>query len=222
MMRSSRPVAPLDPKILRKRMVKEQLERRGITDPAVLAAMGAVPRHLFVQDALCGQAYDDRPLPIGHGQTISQPYIVAYMSQSLETAPGMRVLEVGTGSGYQAAVLAHMGCTVYTVERVRELYQATAALLRHIQLRSVYTKRDDGTLGMPEAAPFDRIIVTAGGPEVPPPLLAQLGEDGIMLIPVGDQPRRQRLLRLQKQRGMVRTEDLGDVVFVDLVGNHGW
>lgn len=221
-MRSSRPVSPLDPKIMRRRMVKEQLENRGITDPAVLAALGAVPRHLFVQEALYGQAYDDRPLPIGHGQTISQPYIVAYMSQSLETAPGMRVLEIGTGSGYQAAVLAHMGCTVYTVERVRELYQATAALLRHLQLRSVYTKRDDGTLGMPEAGPFDRIIVTAGGPEVPPPLLAQLNEGGIMLIPVGDQPRRQRLLRLHKQRGMVTSEDLGDVVFVDLVGNHGW
>lgn len=211
-----------DPKILRRRMVREQLQGRGITDAAVLAAMNAVPRHLFVQEAFRGQAYDDRPLPLGHGQTISQPFIVALMSQMLETQPGMRVLEVGTGSGYQAAVLAYMGCTVYTVERVRELYQATSALLRGMQLRSVYMKRDDGTLGMPEAAPFDRIIVTAGGPEVPPPLLAQLAEGGVMLIPVGEQQRRQRLLRLHKQHGTVTTEDLGDVVFVDLVGNHGW
>lgn len=222
MMSNTSPAFTLDPKILRKRMVREQLQNRGITDPAVLAAMGAVPRHLFVQEAFRGQAYDDRPLPIGQGQTISQPYIVAFMSQLLEVEPGVSVLEVGTGSGYQAAVLAHMGCRVYTVERVRELYQATAALLRQMQLRAVYTKRDDGTLGMPEAAPFDRIIVTAGGPEVPPPLLAQLAEGGIMLIPVGDQPRRQRLLRLHKQQGTVTSEDLGDVVFVDLVGNHGW
>lgn len=221
-MSNTSPAFTLDPKILRKRMVREQLQNRGITDPAVLAAMGAVPRHLFVQEAFRGQAYDDRPLPIGQGQTISQPYIVAFMSQLLEVEPGVSVLEVGTGSGYQAAVLAHMGCRVYTVERVRELYQATAALLRQMQLRAVYTKRDDGTLGMPEAAPFDRIIVTAGGPEVPPPLLAQLAEGGIMLIPVGDQPRRQRLLRLHKQQGTVTSEDLGDVVFVDLVGNHGW
>lgn len=222
MMSNTSPAFTLDPKILRKRMVREQLQNRGITDPAVLAAMAAVPRHLFVQEAFRGQAYDDRPLPIGQGQTISQPYIVAFMSQLLEVEPGVSVLEVGTGSGYQAAVLAHMGCRVYTVERVRELYQATAALLRQMQLRAVYTKRDDGTLGMPEAAPFDRIIVTAGGPEVPPPLLAQLAEGGIMLIPVGDQPRRQRLLRLHKQQGTVTSEDLGDVVFVDLVGNHGW
>ena len=222
MMRSSRPTPLLDPKILRKRMVNEQLVRRGISDPAVLAAMSNVPRHFFVQEAFRSQAYEDRPLPIGHGQTISQPYIVALMSQMLEVQPGMRVLEVGTGSGYQAVVLAHMGCTVYTVERVRELYQATSALLRHMRLRSVFMKRDDGTLGMAEAAPFDRIMVTAGGPEVPQPLLNQLAEGGILLIPVGERRREQRLLRVHKQRGSYSTEDLGDVAFVDLVGNHGW
>ena len=217
-----RPAAVLDPKILRRRMVQEQLVARGISDMAVLSAMGTVPRHLFVQEAFRGQAYDDRPLPIGHGQTISQPYIVALMSQMLEAAPGMRVLEVGTGSGYQAAVLAHMGCTVYTVERVRELYQATTLLLRDMRLRAVYMKRDDGTLGMPEAAPFDRIMVTAGGPEVPRPLLEQLSEDGVMLIPVGERKREQRLLRVRRQRTGFCTEDLGGVVFVDLVGSHGW
>ncbi len=150
-------------------MVREQLQARGISDPAVLQAMSIVPRHLFVQEALRVQAYEDTPLPIGYGQTISQPYIVALMSQLLEVEQGMRVLEIGTGSGYQAAVLASMGCTVFTVERMRELYQNTAVLLQQLGLRGIYMQRRDGTLGMPEAAPFDRIIVTAGGPEIPNP-----------------------------------------------------
>ena len=203
-------------------MVREQLEARGITDCGVLAAMGSVPRHLFVQEALRAQAYEDTPLPIGYGQTISQPYIVALMSQLLEARRGMRVLEIGTGSGYQAAVLASMGSVVFTVERLRELYQSTAPLLRQLGLRSIHMQRRDGTLGVPEAAPFDRIIVTAGGPEVPPPLVDQLDEGGILLIPVGSRPRTQRLLRLRKTQGRVSREDLGPVIFVDLVGDHGW
>lgn len=222
MIRSAQPPRAVDPRRLRERMVQEQLIRRGIQDPAVLEAMRAVPRHLFVQEALRAQAYEDTPLPIGYGQTISQPYIVARMSELLETQPGMRVLEIGTGSGYQAMVLAAMGCTVFTVERIRELYTATSALLRHLKPRGIHTKRDDGTLGMPEAAPFDRIIVTAGGPEVPLPLVEQIEDRGILVIPVGGQRRAQRLLRVRKEGGTVTTEDMGGVVFVDLVGNHGW
>lgn len=222
MIRPAQPSYTVDPKRLRERMVREQLERRGIQDPAVLAAMRIVPRHLFVQEALRAQAYEDTPLPIGYGQTISQPYIVALMSELLEVQPGMRVLEIGTGSGYQAMVLATMGCTVFTVERIRELYMATGALLRHLKPRGIHMKRDDGTLGMPEAAPFDRIIVTAGGPEVPLPLVSQLENHGVLLIPVGGKRRAQRLLRVRKEGEAVTTEDIGDVVFVDLVGNHGW
>lgn len=212
----------VDPRRLRSRMVREQLEARGISHPGVLAAMGEVPRHLFVQEALRAQAYEDTPLPIGYGQTISQPYIVALMSELLEADRGMRVLEVGTGSGYQAAVLAAMGCTVFTVERLRELYLSAAALLRQLGLRGIHMQRSDGTLGMPEAAPFERIIVTAGGPEIPRPLVDQLGEGGILLIPVGTRPRAQRLMRLRKEQGRIHSEDLGSVVFVDLVGDHGW
>ena len=212
----------VDPKRLRRRMVREQLEARGINNAEVLAAMGTVPRHLFVQEALRAQAYEDTPLPIGYGQTISQPYVVALMSQMLEVRRGMRVLEIGTGSGYQAAVLATMGCTVFTVERLRELYQHTGVLLQHMGLRGIHMQRRDGTLGMPEAAPFDRIIVTAGGPEVPRPLTDQLDEGGILLIPVGPRPRAQRLMRFRKEQGRMLGEDLGPAIFVDLVGDHGW
>ena len=197
-------------------MVRE-LAARGITDGRVLEAMSRIPRHLFVPEGLRSRAYEDCPLPIGYGQTISQPSTVALMSQMLETSPGMRVLEVGTGSGYQAAVLAAMGCTVYTVERLKELYQSARALLQQLDLRAIHMQRSDGTLGMPAAAPFDRIIVTAGGPQIPPPLLEQLAVDGIMLIPVGARPRTQRLTRIMRRQGRLCSEDLGPAVFVDLV-----
>lgn len=222
---SASSVPAVDPRRLRERMVDKveaRLRAQGIDGGAVLAAMRTVPRHLFVQEALRAQAYEDGPLPIGYGQTISQPYVVALMSAALGVQSGMRVLEIGTGSGYQAAVLAAMGCRVYTVERIRELYQATSALLRALGVRNVHMKREDGTLGMAEAAPFDRIIVTAGGPEVPKPLLAQLDDPGILVIPVGARKREQRLLRVHKQGGTSTVEDLGGVIFVDLVGNHGW
>lgn len=212
----------VDPKRSRLRMVREQLENRGITDAGVLDVMARVPRHLFVQEALRAQAYEDTSLPIGYGQTISQPYIVALMSQYLEVQKGARVLEIGTGSGYQAAVLAGMGCTVFTVERVRELHQNAVHLFRQMGLNGIHPERRDGTLGMPEAAPFDRIIVTAGGPEVPSPLVDQLDEGGILLIPVGDKRRVQRLVRVRKENGRTLREELDSVVFVDLVGNHGW
>lgn len=213
-------------------MVQEQLVERGITDPAVLHAMSVVPRHCFVQEALRAQAYEDTPLPIGYGQTISQPYIVARMSQLLEVRQGMRVLEIGTGSGYQAAVLAVMGCTVFTVERIRELYQSASVILRELGIRAIHMQRRDGTLGMPEAAPFDRILVTAGGPSVPRPLVEQLEMGGILLMPIGDKPRsllparsmtrQQRLVRVRKTGKTLMEEDFGAVDFVDLVGDHGW
>lgn len=211
----------LDPRRSRQRMVQE-LKRSGITDAAVLQAMAVVPRHLFVEEALRVQAYEDIRLPIGYGQTISQPSTVALMTQRLEAQPGMRVLEIGTGSGYQAAVLAVMGCRVYTIERIAELYHATRNLLQQLSLRAIYMVRGDGTLGLPAAAPFERIIVTAGGPEIPQPLLQQLAEGGILLIPVGDKPRTQRLLRVQRRAGRFLTENLGPANFVDLVGSHGW
>ena len=200
----------------------QELKRSGITDAAVLQAMAVVPRHLFVEEALRVQAYEDIRLPIGYGQTISQPSTVALMTQRLEARPGMRVLEIGTGSGYQAAVLAVMGCRVYTIERIAELYHATRNLLQQLSLRAIYMVRGDGTLGLPAAAPFERIIVTAGGPEIPQPLLQQLAEGGILLIPVGDKPRTQRLLRVQRRAGRFLTENLGPANFVDLVGSHGW
>lgn len=203
-------------------MVREQLEARGITDQRVLEAMQQVPRHYFVDEALQIQAYADHPLPIGLGQTLSQPYIVGLMSSLLVVRPAMRVLEVGTGSGYQAAILAAMGADVYTVERIKQLYTVARARLLHLKLLKVRQKLDDGTLGWPEEGPFDRIIVTAGGPTVPVPLLLQLADPGIMLIPVGASRRDQRLMRIFKKEGRIHQEDQGAVAFVDLIGSHGW
>ena len=223
--RHSQGTPQVDPRRLRQRMVAalgRQLEQRGIQAPEVLAAMATVPRHLFVEQALRAHAYEDTPLPIGFGQTISQPSIVALMTVMLAPERGMRVLEIGTGSGYQAAVLAAMGCTVFSLERMPELHTATRALLHSLRIGAVRTYCRDGTKGLPLAAPFERIIVTAGGPEVPTPLLDQLAEGGILLIPVGSRPRTQRLLRVHKRFGRADTEDLGPVIFVDLVGDHGW
>jgi protein-L-isoaspartate(D-aspartate) O-methyltransferase len=209
-------------KISRERMVNEQLRARGITDAAVLAAMRDVPRHQFVPEALRSRAYDDYPLPIGHGQTISQPYVVALMSSLLQASSGMKVLEIGTGSGYQAAVLAAMGLEVYTVERLKALYQPTCELLIRLRLHRIKVKLADGTEGWPEAAPFDRIIVTAGGPSVPEPLVRQLADPGIMIVPVGAGHKEQHLVVVQKENGTVVETAQKRVAFVDLVGNHGW
>ena len=216
------PPATPDMRINRERMVREQIEARGIRDGGVLHALRTVKRHLFVTEGLYARAYEDTPVPIGQGQTISQPYIVALMSELLEARPGMRTLEIGTGSGYQAAVLAAMGLTVFSVERIRELFFATRELLQRLSIRNVHMKLNDGTLGMPEAAPFDRIIVTAGGTSVPPPLLEQLDDPGILVIPVGSQRRTQRLVRIRKDNGKVYQENKGAVSFVDLVGVHAW
>jgi len=212
----------MDMRRCRERMVREQIEARGIKNPAVLAALSKVPRHLFVQEALHAQAYADNPVPIGHGQTISQPYIVALMSDLLDVAPGMRVLEIGTGSGYQAAVLAELGAEVYTVERIPELHQDARKRLTRMRYLNIRLKLDDGTMGWPDHAPFDRIIVTAGGPYVPQPLLDQLGDPGLLIMPVGRSRRDQDLVLMRREGGAVSEERRGGVVFVDLVGAHGW
>lgn len=212
----------IDPRRNRERMVKEQIEERGITDPEVLRAMRKVPRHLFLEEALLPQAYANHPVPIGHSQTISQPYIVAWMTELLQVAPGLRVLEIGTGSGYQTAILAELGATVFTVERVRDLSFQARKRLETLRYRRVRYKVDDGTLGWPEQAPFERILVTAGGPKVPEPLLEQLADPGRMVIPVGASRRVQSLTVVEKHNGRITTRNMGDVVFVDLVGAHGW
>lgn len=218
---SRQPKTILDHKRLRLRMC-EQLRAKGISQDSVLEAMYQVPRHLFVQEALQTQAYEDRALPIGLGQTISQPYTVALMSQLLEIEKGMRVLEIGTGSGYQAAVLTAMGCYVFSIERLRPIYLKTRTLLHALGFQRIHLQCADGTLGFPQAAPFDRIIVTAGGPTIPDPLINQLDDQGILLIPVGSEQREQEMVRLRKIHGVVRTENLGPAVFVNLVGNYGW
>lgn len=212
----------IDPKRNRERMVREQIEARGVSDEAVLAAMRTVPRHLFMQEALATQAYDDRPQPIGEGQTISQPYVVALMTELLDVSPGMRVLEIGTGSGYQAAVLAEMGAEVYTVERIKKLHIQARDRFMDMRLFTIFLKLDDGTMGWPEHAPFDRIVVTAGGPKIPRPLVEQLADPGRMVIPVGESRRSQQLKVVLKEGGRVTVRDHGGVVFVDLVGAHGW
>jgi len=212
----------MDLKRNRERMVRNQLEGRGVKDLEVLHAMRTVKRHLFVEEALAFKAYEDHPLPIGYGQTISQPYIVALMSELLEIKPGVKVLEIGTGSGYQAAVLAEMGAEVYTVERIKELYLAARKRMTRMGYANVRLKLDDGTMGWPEHAPFDRIIVTAGGPSVPEPLMDQLDDPGFMVIPVGGTKRTQHLVRVRKENGRVSEEKLGSCAFVDLVGRHGW
>lgn len=193
-----------------------------MTAPALLKAMRQVPRHLFVQKAMAPHAYEDAALPIGYGQTISQPYMVARLTELLCVEPGMRVLEVGSGCGYQAAVLSAMGCTVFGIERIREICHAAAARLRGLRIPRAQFYHGDGTLGLPMAAPFERIMVSAGGPEIPQPLLDQLDNNGIMIMPVGRVRRDQRLMRIRKINMRVITEDMGKASFVELIGEHGW
>lgn len=205
----------------RRTMVEEQLAPRGITDPRVLAAMGAVPRHLFVESALGDRAYEDRALPIGERQTISQPYIVALMTQALELTGAERVLEVGTGSGYQAAILARLAARVFTVERVKVLADRARAMFDRLKVYDVVIKHFDGTLGWPDEAPFDAIMVTAGSPAVPAPLIAQLKEGGRLVAPVGDR-NGQRLQRVVKRDGALHEAPLTECAFVPLIGSYGW
>ena len=213
-------VKNIDPWRLRHKMVND-LQMRGISNIDVLEAMKEVPRHLFVQEALQVQAYEDTALPIGNGQTISQPYTVAFMTQVLEPKKGLRILEIGTGSGYQAAILAKIGCTVFSIEINKELYFSTKSLLKSLGFFNIHLLNADGTLGIPNAT-FDRIIVTAGGPKIPEPLISQLDEGGILIIPVGEKKNQQNLLRVKKNNNKCTTEMLGSAIFVDLVGNHGW
>jgi protein-L-isoaspartate(D-aspartate) O-methyltransferase len=183
--------------------------------------MGEVPRHCFVDDALSSRAYGDFPLPIASGQTISQPYIVALMTEALALDGNERVLEIGTGSGYQAAVLSRLCSQVYTVERINSLLAGSRRVFDQLRYFNIVAKLDDGTLGWPEHGPYDAIIVTAGGPKIPEPLVEQLGDGGRLVIPVGDQ-RSQALQYVEKQGEEVRVSELEKVRFVDLVGEYGW
>ena len=206
---------------LREKMVSSQIEARGIHDKRVLDAMLKVPRHLFVGEALQDQAYGDFPLPIGEGQTISQPYIVAEMTQALELGKDDRVLEIGTGSGYQTAILAELAYRVYTIERVRELFIKARKLLDRLQYYNVVAKCSDGTLGWPDESPFEAIIVTAGAPEVPETLVEQLTQGGRLVIPVGGRLS-QTLFKVVKEEDGANTVNLGGCRFVRLIGEHGW
>ncbi len=205
----------------RARMVGEQLIPRNIHDRATLEAMGTVPRHLFVEGAMQDQAYGDFPLPIGRGQTISQPYIVALMTQALNLKGHESVLEIGTGSGYQAAVLSRLCARVYTVERIDSLLVQARKVFDSLHYLNILTKLDDGTNGWPEHAPYDAIIVTAGGPQVPEPLLEQLADPGILVIPVGDRGM-QDLRQVTKKEGKIVKKTIEYVRFVSLIGDHGW
>ena len=205
----------------RARMVEDQLRARGIHDPKTLEAMRKVPRHLFVEEAMKNQAYGDFPLPIGRGQTISQPYIVALMTQSLDLKGHEHVLEIGTGSGYQAAILAQICQKVYTVERIDTLLVQARKIFDSLHCLNILAKLDDGTNGWPEYAPYDAIIVTAGGPKVPVPLLEQLADPGTLVIPVGDRGV-QDLRLVSKKDGAITEKTIEYVRFVNLIGDHGW
>ncbi|MCG6905065.1 MAG: protein-L-isoaspartate(D-aspartate) O-methyltransferase [Desulfobacteraceae bacterium] len=205
----------------REEMVQRQIAARGITDPKVLAAMRKVPRHLFVSEALMDQAYGDFPLPIGLQQTISQPYIVAEMTQALQLNADDRVLEIGTGSGYQAAILAEIAYRVYTIERIHALLVKARQIFDRLHYHNIVTRYSDGTSGWLEESPFDAIVVTAGAPEIPKTLVSQLAPGGRMIIPVGDQYT-QDLVKLYRDEDGIHQVSLGGCRFVKLVGEHGW
>ncbi len=210
-----------DYRLARERMVKNQLIPRGIADENLLRAMGKIQRHLFVEEALVGEAYNDHPLPIGNKQTISQPYIVALMTEALELTGKEKVLEIGTGSGYQTAILAELSEMVYTVERIEPLLEKSKTLLKSLGYKNVYFKAYDGTLGWEDFAPYDAIMVTAGAPKVPEPLLKQLADGGRMIIPIGNKYS-QDLIKVTRVDDRFLEKNLGGCRFVDLIGEHGW
>jgi protein-L-isoaspartate(D-aspartate) O-methyltransferase len=205
----------------RQRMVDRQIAARGVSDPRVLAAMRKVLRHRFIPSHLWDQAYGDYPLPIGEDQTISQPYIVALMTEMLEIKESDRVLEVGTGSGYQAAILAELAAQVFSIDRVATLLARAEQLLKTLGYTNITTRVGDGTLGWPEEMPFDAIIVTAGAPQVPRPLTEQLALGGRLVIPVGD-TWSQTLTRVRKTKEGLKFEYHGGCRFVRLIGKYGW
>jgi len=205
----------------RLKMVEDQIIARGIRDPRVIAAMKKVPRHLFVEEALQSQAYNDHPLPIGEKQTISQPYMVALMTETLLLTGRDKVLEIGAGSGYQTCILAEIALKVFSIERIRSLAIQVRKLVYELGYLNVEIKFSDGTLGWMEESPFDAIMVTAGSPGIPQPLVDQLAVGGRLVIPVGD-PTDQELIRVTRTEGGIKKEDLGGCRFVRLIGQHGW
>jgi protein-L-isoaspartate(D-aspartate) O-methyltransferase len=212
---------PIKFKRLRDEMISRQIESRNVTEPKVIEAMRHVPRHLFVSEALMDQAYGDFPLPIGEQQTISQPYIVAEMTQALDISKEDRVLELGTGSGYQTAILSLLSFRVYTIERIHALYVKARKIFDQLKYHNVISKYSDGTLGWKDESPFDAIIVTAGSPDIPKPLIDQLADGGRMVLPVGSQ-QSQKLIKIYKDKDGVHKTDLGGCRFVKLVGEYGW
>ncbi len=205
----------------RNRMVESQLISRGIKDARVLDAMRKVPRHRFVEEALVSQAYNDHPLPIGEKQTISQPYMVALMTEALELQGHERVLEIGTGSGYQAAILAELAEKIYSIERIRKLSVKAQSILDELGYFNAVLKVGDGTLGLKEESPFDGIIVTAGSPDLPQPLVDQLAMGGKLVVPVGDRYTQSLMKVVRVKEGITKT-DLGGCRFVSLLGRYGW
>lgn len=206
---------------LREFMVKTQLVSRGIKDALVLKAMETVPRHLFIDPSISYRAYDDMALPIGEGQTISQPYMVAIMTELLELKGNEKVLEIGTGSGYQAAILAEIAREVYTIERVAVLVERALVTFHSLGYTNIHVKAGNGTLGWPEEAPFDRIMITAATPKVPDPLMEQLSEEGILVAPVGERFS-QQLIKVRKSQGNLSEEYNTPCIFVPLIGKYGW
>ena len=204
---------------LRNKLVKK-LREKGIKDEGVLTAIGRVPRHVFFENALLDHAYQDKAFPIGEGQTISQPYTVAFQSEKLEIKSGDRVLEIGTGSGYQACILLEMGAKVYTIEYNRTLYETARVTLPQLGYKP-YFFHGDGSKGLPSKAPFDKILVTAGAPVVPVALTDQLGEGGILVIPVGDREK-QTMLQIRKKNGKLIQTEFSNFAFVPLLGKEGW
>ena len=205
----------------RQRMVQEQLIQRGLTDPLVLAAMQKVPRHLFVEESLRERAYADHPLPIGHEQTISQPYMVAHMASVLKLAESEHVLEIGTGSGYLTAILAEQGVSVSSVEIIESLAERSRNVLQELGYQSVHVHVGAGTLGWPEKAPFDAIVIGAAAPSLPRPLLSQLRMGGRLVVPMGEEDL-QTLVCVWKEPGGIHEEYFGECRFVKLQGEHGW
>ncbi len=213
-----------DPYMMQRiKMVEDQIIRRGIKNPLVINAMKKVPRHMFVPENMIHKAYDDSPLPIGHSQTISQPYIVAYMTDALQLTGDEKILEIGTGSGYQAAILAEIAREVYTIERIDALAKQAEKTLNALGYKNIHIHVGDGTLGLEEYAPYDAIIVTAGGPYVPETLIDQLKVGGRLVMPVGEYKYGQDLVRITKGiDNKINKETLTSVIFVPLIGEKGW